>query len=1350
MERYYVKRPTGKVFGPFDQNAIRLMLKGNKLGTDAQVSTDKESWTPISEVAAFADDAGNTTRAGLGVQDLPTSAGGPALPTPRNAPDLPRPKLSDLPRPKLGDLPKPKSDAADLPAPRSAPDLPRPKLSDLPRVAGSNLPKPAGSDLPTSAGSNLPTSAGNNLPTSAGGNLPTSAGNNLPTSANANLPTSADDDDLFAAPITDDDDLFAAPVGAGAAEDDDLFAAPVGAGAAEDDDLFAAPVGAGAAEDDDLFAAPMGAGANQADDDDLFAAPVSSNGPHSDDLFAAPMGAEPSDDLFGPAPGMDEDSDDLFAAPAPDEDPFAAPAADDDPFAAPAPEPDPFDQGDDLFEAPKLDDDSLFSDAPADEDDFLGGDQGFSFLDEEPEGDDWDSQLVGNDSFDADDLGVNEADWGDDMMGGPAPAAAAPPPRQPAAPSSRPQPQQAGAPAASGHDPFRPASTGIKDEQPASPGAPAAANVAKAVDADKKRGAMAAIGVPVLAVLVLGAAGFGIYTSFFAQEEVVQQAPAPTAPKITSLNPELVLQDNYASYLELFAQAEKGQLDPQSSALLLLGRSFYLTRYQDDAVAASAETLAESLAAESADPMVAAALAANEARLAQADAAEALAEPALTDPDAAYWAHLSAGVAYALASLDGQYEGAPTPAASEDATSEDAAPENAAPAEEQANAAEDETQEGEALAEANEEAGEEAQNDAESASDTARASLLERAERHLTAASKANEAAAAPHYWHARVLSGKDDNAAALEALERASNADPNHVATRLLAGKLYYEGGDLNDATEHLEKIISELSASASPAERGEAYHVMGMVHMARQQSDESIAMFTEALNIDSSRVDSLRALAEQYERAEMYQEALNFFTTNKNLGQQDPEVMLGIVRSHMGLEQYNEAILKLEEGEKEFPEDARFPFYLGRLNMQRGTFYEARRAFERAVEIDPSLLTAHAALAQLAWRIDNDVARGEEHVRAITERPEGIDAAIASQVANYYRLSERRELARQWNEEALRLDPNFWNARINLSRLLLEDGKSERALELLERARAEGIQDIRLSAYLADAYRQAGQFDRAIDEINKVIEAEPSNEEYIFIRGRIYFDRGNFETAREDFNKAYELNPRYHEAYFYVGRTALAEKDFNTAKRIFGHVLDYQPNNGEFHYFMGRTFEDEESETQALTQYQRATTVDPAYGVKNPEIYVRRGLLLARTGATRAGKADIMRALELKPDMVEARFALGEANFREQNYADAIEHYSGALEKSPERPLAQYQYGMALIYEGQREQGARHLQQAIRFGYDNPEIYRRLGYLYRELNQRAQAVESFKTYLRETANLTVPDATRREMLQQIEELGG
>ncbi|RAL24956.1 hypothetical protein DL240_01735 [Lujinxingia litoralis] len=1327
MERYYVKRPSGKVFGPFDQNAIRLMLRGNKLGADAQVSTDKETWTPISNVAAFAEDAGgNTTRAGFAGQDLPVSASAPALPAPRSAPDLPRPKLGDLPKPKLADLPRAK---ADVPA------LPRPKLSDLPRPAGSNLPRSAASDLPTAAGNDLPTAVLKNLPTAAG----------------VNLPASPEDDDLFAAPIQDDDDLFAAPLSAAQDDlfaapatveaEDDLFASPAGMadpadnlfaaplGAEPSDDLFAAPLGA--EPSDDLFAAPVGAEPS----DDLFAAPVGQDA--ADDLFAAPVGQDAAEDLFAAPAGMAEDSDDLFAAPAGDDpfaapvgfddDPFAAPApapAGDDPFAAPAPDPFADGAGDDLFAAPVMDDEDLFADAPADEDDFLGGDQGFSFLDEEPEEDEWGQQLQGNDAFGSDDLGVNEADWGDDLMGGPAPPSVQPPPAQPRAPAS----PRSAAPAPQGHDPFRPASSGIREQAPA-----ATKGVAETVDADKKRGSMAAIGIPVLAVLVLGAAGFGIYTSFFATEEVVQQQRAPVAPTPTTLLPDQVAIDNYATYLQLFDQAKKGSLDTESKALLLMGQSFFLTRY-DDALAASAETLAGELAAQGEVPLVSAALAANEARLAQADAAAALAAAAIADAETAYWGHLGAGVAHALAALDGQHE-PPADALDDESTAEapatagEDAPDGEAPAADEPGEAE--------AAEAPE-------------SPAVYASLAEHAFRHLKAASDANPDTATPHYWRGRLLAKQGDSDAAIEALEFGSNADPGHVATRLLAGHLYYEDGDLNDATEHLEKIINELSSAASTAERGEAHHLMGMVYMARQQSEESIKMFTEALNLDSSRVDSLRALAEQYEQAERYQEALNFFTTNKNLGQQDPDVMLGIVRSHMGLEQWNEAILKLEDGEKEFPEDARFPFYLGRLNMQRGTFYEARRAFERAVEIDPSLLTAQAALAQLAWRIDSDVARGEEHVRAIIERPEGIDAAIASQVADYYRLSERRALARQWNEEALKLDPNFWNARLNLSRLLLEDGESDKALTLLERARSEGIQDIRLSAYLADAYRQAGQFDRAVDEINKVIEQEPSNEEYIFIRGRIYFDRGNYETAREDFNKAYELNPRYHDAYFFVGRTALAEEDFNTAKRIFGHVLDYQPNHGEYHYYMGRTFETEGSDAQALAQYQRATTVDPAYGVKNPEIYVRRGLMLARTGSTRAGKSDILRALELRPDMLQAQLAMGEANFREQNYPGAIEHYTRALQNSPENPDAQYQLGMALIYEGQRERGARHLQLAIRHGYDNPEIYRRLGYLYRELNQRASALESFKTYLRETADSSVPDATRREMLQQIKELGG
>jgi tetratricopeptide (TPR) repeat protein len=1207
MERYYVKRPTGKVFGPFDQNAIKMMLKGQKLGPDAHVSTDKEIWHPISEVAAFSDILGSSTRSGV-----PTAEPS-MLPTPRATQqggwgaDLPGVQALDLPTPALG------GGGLDLPGTRNL---------DLPGARGSDLPRP----LEFGRDSDLPRLG------SAAAGLP--APRSLPRSA------STDDDDLFGSPIEDDDDLFAAP-----SLDE------------KSDDLFSA--GPGIEEESDLFGAPS----LDEPSDDLFAAP-SAKAPRDEDPFGpapSPALQEDSDDLFGAAPGIGggEDDDDLFQSNAP----------------------------------------------PGGSDDFLGGDSGFSFLDDSPpspaDNKGWgDDLLGGDDGFGAPSSGTgagsNDDAWGDDLLSG----GDAPPP--PLAPDLPPPPKPAPvAPVFAADDPFRPASTGLKKPEAAT------TSKAEAKAQDKKRGLAVLVGVPIVALAVLGGAGYAVYNAFFASEGPVVATTQAVAPKDVALDLQEARKDTHGALREFIDASAKGRLSPAQSGKALVGHALFLTRYEDAEVSKRAATLAGSLSEGSDDPHVQLGLGAYEASKGQIDATRAFIDPLLTQgEELAFWGNLFVGIgALKAATMDK----APAPAGED---------------------------------------GAEEQPGTLSEEDKGR--FLERAEQSLRAAANLDAQAALPHYWLAQLAIVRDDLVGALESFERGINAQPDHVASRVAAGNHYHRRGDLNNASEHLGKVITDLAGQASTRERGEAHHLMGMVHAARQQSEESIKEFTQALSVDSTRSDTLRALANEYERARRYSDALTFFTTNKNLGQNDPDVMLGIVRSHMGLQQWAEAVARLEEGEKAFPEDARFPFFLGQLNLQRGTFFDARRAFDRAVEIDPTLLTAHAALAELAWRIDKDVPRGEEHIRSIVSQARLIDAPIAAQVADYYFMTGRRDLARQWNEEALRLNPNYWTARMSLARQLLEEGKESQALELLERARKEGIQDIRLSAYLADAYRLSRRFDQAIQEINNVIEQNPSNEEYIFIRGRIYFDRGNFETAREDFNKAYELNPRYHEAYFFVGRTALAQQDYATAKRIFRHVLDYQPNTGEYFFYMGLTFEEEENMTQALEQYRRATAVDQAYGLRNPEIFIRRGRILSRLGYTQEGKRDILRALELAPQMNEALIAMGEVDFRERNYKGVIENLTKALSRNPEHADAQYRLGMSYVYEGDRNLGVRHLQLALRHGYDNPDIYRTLGYLYREMGQSQQALTSFQTFIRETAGRNIPDATRREMLRQIKELGG
>ncbi len=1289
-ERYYVKRPTGKVFGPFDKNAILIMLKSNKLDADAEVSADKVAWLSLAQVPEFAPFARPSAPSSAGTMLGTGWAADASLPRRADGGgELPRPAGLDLPRSASGhpeDLPRSSAGGlSHLPRAAERPrgddplnDLPRasaPSLSDLPRASAPSL-----SDLPrASAPSDLPrASAPSDLPrASAPADLP------RPQSA----PPLRSGQAMSLPPLNAPASSGMRPALTPSHEEEDLFSAPA---RQDEDDLF----GGG----DDLFELSRG----QMDEEDLFGAPApappvrqptpQAPAPSAAELFSGPLSSA-EDDLFGAPPSASPTSHALF-----DEDDEAG------------------------------------------GDDFLGGDQGFSFLDEKP-------RVAAGPELHVDSWGEDLLDpsagaapsWSDEMLvgntnpeearGGSLGASGAyeldldafeAPPLARPAPIAR-APQPASAPV---DDPLRPASSGM---QPVSPGKAKNAQTtqAEATAQDKKRGKMVMLGAPVLAILVLGGLVFGAIKLF--DKEPIEVAPVAAPMKALEVDLKQLRAASWGELRQLTTEARKAKLTPETAGKVLLAHALMLASQRDEETLKAAQALATGQAAAG---IPEAALGRGALLALTGDdpgpAREILEPLADAGGELGFFAQVMLGAADArmLERLGPPASEAAPPIAPTQAVA--VAPDM-----------------GDGAADMAPEAA-----PAASAAGLDRASVAARAQKVLTSA--AREQGAMPGYWLGRVHRAQAQERDALASLDRAVAADEGYIPALVLLGRARYEQGDLNDALKHLSRVAGELAARASNVERGTTHHYIGLVYSARSQSQEAIDAFTQALSVDTGRADTLRALAEEYERAQQYEQALNFFTTNKNLGQKDPDVLLGIVRAYKGLRQWQQAITQLELGQKEFPTDARFPEQLGELNLSRGTFYEAQKALERAVEIDPKLLSAQATLAQLAWRTEKDFERGEQHVRQIVAQPELIDTKVATGVAEFYHLSGRLNTAQSWYQSAIERDPNFWPARLALSRLLLEQGQTKQALALLERSRKEGVADIRLSAYLADAYRQTKLYDRAIDEINQVIEKFPKNAEYTFIRGRIHFDRGNYETAIEDFNKAYQLDPRYHEAYFFVGRTAFVQGDKNTAMKIFRHVLDYQPGNGEFRFFMGRALEGENRQIQALEEYRKTTEVDPGYGVRNPELFIYRGRLLSKLGYSREGKKDIARALELAPELDEALIAMGEADYMDKDYDSAIKHLSKALQRDPARPKPQQLLGMSYIYTKRPAEGARHLQQALRHGSEDTDIYRTLGYLYKEMGQRAQAREAFQEFVRKTATRNIPEGTRREILRQIQELGG
>jgi predicted Zn finger-like uncharacterized protein len=142
--RYYVRRSSGNVFGPFLEKAIISMLEQQKLEGSEEVSTDGNNWVLMSQVPALTSASGSGARVSTGAP-LVT----PPPPGPSDLPDLPAPKAGARPRP-----PSPAGPPAGGPPPidlsgfdqdaaaepMDLADLPTPKATSRPIIPSAPPP----------------------------------------------------------------------------------------------------------------------------------------------------------------------------------------------------------------------------------------------------------------------------------------------------------------------------------------------------------------------------------------------------------------------------------------------------------------------------------------------------------------------------------------------------------------------------------------------------------------------------------------------------------------------------------------------------------------------------------------------------------------------------------------------------------------------------------------------------------------------------------------------------------------------------------------------------------------------------------------------------------------------------------------------------------------------------------------------------------------------------------------------------------------------------------------------------------------------------------------------------------
>ncbi len=152
---------------------------------------------------------------------------------------------------------------------------------------------------------------------------------------------------------------------------------------------------------------------------------------------------------------------------------------------------------------------------------------------------------------------------------------------------------------------------------------------------------------------------------------------------------------------------------------------------------------------------------------------------------------------------------------------------------------------------------------------------------------------------------------------------------------------------------------------------------------------------------------------------------------------------------------------------------------------FPKAKDAATRALEIDPSLATAHTALGWATMNYDWDLAAAEQH---------------------YLR--------------SISLNPNYATAHHWYAMLLAIQGDSDKAIAEIRIARDLDPLSPIVNADVAWVYYYAGRFDDAIEQCHKILEFEPDFSVAHWNLGQSLREKGMFDEAIAALERADELS--------------------------------------------------------------------------------------------------------------------------------------------------------------------------------------------------------------------------------------
>src|SRR5438552_563661 len=346
--------------------------------------------------------------------------------------------------------------------------------------------------------------------------------------------------------------------------------------------------------------------------------------------------------------------------------------------------------------------------------------------------------------------------------------------------------------------------------------------------------------------------------------------------------------------------------------------------------------------------------------------------------------------------------------------------------------------------------------------------------------------------------------------------------------------------------------------------------------------------------------------------------------------------------------------------------------------------------------------------------------------------DTESALWLARLYRLKNEHDKSEQVLRGILKTDPDNEQAVEQLTQLLMDQGKSEEAVSLLEGITRHSSSPV-LMDLLGDAYTQAHELAKAETAYRKAAETDPSELSHLRGLAQTLFSEEKYSEALKVYQKVSDLMPDDSDVYLRIAQIYRELHQLDKAEENLVKARQYAPGNLKVMYNEGMLY-------QAQGRYDDAIRVlsDAATGIKgqSPTVPSRRrslAMLYQQLGQlyrdTQNYQAAIYTFEELghlgEEEDRRARMMIIDTYRAAKDLPKALQTGKEALAKYPADPSIRTSHALLLGENGQTDDAVKILRAQLHGDTNDRETYLNIaqvyerGRRYKEAEEAARAAE-------------------------------